>query len=143
MISFFVFSRSPFTVTRASSTLSRTIFVNAIRRSVVSGGKKIRSPESSVETEIPRFAALIAFSISLPFAFSQGTILSVRASSLAIVATCCTAKCAPYDSMKIPSRIALDARPVWIAESSLLKCSATSPIFFLNPEKSYVICAIV
>jgi len=83
------------TATRAFSASCRSTFVISRRRSSVSGGMGMRITVPAVIGVSPRSDLKIAFSIACTTLFSHGEMTSVRPSSTAMLATCCSGTSEP------------------------------------------------
>ena len=72
-----------------------TFFTSSLRLSSVNAGTEIRMTSPSLVGLTPKFAAMIAFSISSTEVLSYGEITNKRASGTLILANCCTGVGAP------------------------------------------------
>src|SRR5207302_638052 len=85
----------PAPVAGAFSASCRSTFVISRRRCAVSGGMGMRITVPAVIGVSPRSDLKIAFSIACTTLFSHGEMTSVRPSSTAMLATCCSGTSEP------------------------------------------------
>src|SRR5580658_1070570 len=95
LMSFMTSRRTLRTATRAFSASWRSTLVISRRRSSVSGGIGMRTTVPAVCGVRPRSDLKMAFSIACTTLFSQGEMTSVRPSSTAMLATCCSGTSEP------------------------------------------------
>jgi hypothetical protein len=95
LMSFITSRRTLRTATRAPSASWRSIFVISRRRSSVSAGIGTRITVPAVMGVSPRSDLKMAFSMACTTFFSHGEMTSVRPSSTAMLATCCSGTSEP------------------------------------------------
>lgn len=88
-------SRRIFLIETFASSPIFNVFTSSLRLSSVNAGTEIRMTSPSLVGLTPKFAAMIAFSISSTEVLSYGEITNKRASGTLILANCCTGVGAP------------------------------------------------